>query len=109
MHSFTHFQYDMSDHSNWTMTWREWLAVSGSALGAFMAVLDIQITNASLREIQGALGLDIAEGGWISTSYLLAEMMVIPIAGFLSEVFGLRRYLVANCCLFVISSILCGL
>lgn len=91
------------------MTWREWAAVLGAALGAFIAILDIQITNASLREIQGSLGLDMSEGGWISTSYLIAEIIVIPLTGFLSEVFGIRYYVIGNCSLFILASILCGL
>jgi len=40
------------------MSLRDWFAVIGASLGAFMAILDVQITNASIREIQGALGLD---------------------------------------------------
>ncbi|MGZ3686867.1 MAG: DHA2 family efflux MFS transporter permease subunit [Bdellovibrionota bacterium] len=94
---------------DWEMTPQDWAAVVGMALGAFMAILDIQITNASLREIQGALGLDFAEGGWISTAYLIAEIIVIPLTGFLSKVFGMRRYVLVNCVIFVIASLLCGI
>src|SRR4051812_18820983 len=94
--------------ADWEMTLQDWAAVVGMALGAFMAILDIQITNASLREIQGALGLDFAEGGWISTAYLIAEIIVIPLTGFLSKVFGMRRYVLVNCVIFVIASLLCG-
>ncbi|MCO2092327.1 multidrug efflux MFS transporter, partial [Pseudomonas aeruginosa] len=47
-------------------------------LGAFMAVLDIQITNSSLKDIQGALAATLEEGSWISTSYLVAEIIMIP-------------------------------
>ena len=109
MNEFTHFKFDSEDHNHWEMTWREWMAVLGAALGAFMAILDIQITNASLREIQGSLGLDMSEGGWISTAYLIAEIIVIPLTGFLSEVFGMRRYIIVNCGLFIVASLLCGL
>ncbi len=94
---------------NWEMGAHEWAAVLGAALGAFMAVLDIQITNASMREIQGSLGLDLSEGGWISTAYLIAEVIVIPLSTFLSTVFGLRRYLLANIAFFIFSSCLCGM
>ncbi len=48
---------------------KTWLAVIGSIIGAFMAVLNIQITNASLPDIQGAIGAGLDDGGWISTSY----------------------------------------
>lgn len=91
------------------MSWKDWLAVVGASLAAFMAVLDIQVTNASLRELQGALGLELTESGWISTVYLIAETIMIPLTGYLSQVFGLRRFLLLNSFLFIISSILCGL
>jgi len=48
---------------------RDWVAVYGAILGAFMAVLDIQITNASLEYIQGGLAASLDEGTWISTAY----------------------------------------
>lgn len=57
---------------------RTWVAVVGANLGAFMAVLNIQIVNASLADVQGAIGAGIDDGGWISTSYLIAEIIVIP-------------------------------
>jgi MFS transporter, DHA2 family, multidrug resistance protein len=87
---------------------KAWMAVLGSTLGAFMAVLNIQITNASLPDIQGAIGAGIDDGGWISTAYLVAEIIVIPMTGFLSQVFSLRRYLIANTALFLIFSIACA-
>ncbi|MEJ1932515.1 EmrB/QacA family drug resistance transporter, partial [Nostoc sp. NIES-2111] len=52
---------------------RTWVGVLASMLGAFMAVLDIQITNASLQDIQASLGATLEEGSWISTAYLVAE------------------------------------
>lgn len=88
---------------------RDWIAVFGAVLGAFMAVLDIQITNSALRDIQGGLAASLDEGSWISTAYLVAEIVVIPLTGWLSRVFGLRRYLLVNCSLFLIFSMLCGM
>jgi DHA2 family multidrug resistance protein len=85
-----------------------WLAVCGSIIGAFIAVLNIQITNASLPDIQGAIGAGIDNGGWISTSYLVAEIVVIPLTGFLTPVFSLRRYLLANTVLFLVMSVGCA-
>ena len=85
-----------------------WLAVCGSMIGAFIAVLNIQITNASLPDIQGAIGAGIDDGGWISTSYLVAEIVVIPLTGFLTPIFSLRRYLLANTVLFLVMSVACA-
>ncbi len=88
---------------------KNWLAVIGSAIGAFMAVLDIQITSSSLRDIQGALGASVDEGSWISTSYLIAEIVTIPLTGWLSKVFSPRFYIIVNACLFIFFSMCCGL
>ncbi|HUC16371.1 MAG TPA: DHA2 family efflux MFS transporter permease subunit [Acetobacteraceae bacterium] len=87
---------------------RDWIAVLGGVLGAFMAVLDIQITNASLSDIEGGLSASSDQGSWISTAYLVAEIVVIPLTGWLSRVFSLRLYLIANTVLFLIFSMLCG-
>src|SRR3954452_4900783 len=88
---------------------RDWIAVFGSILGAFMAVLGIQITNSSLAYIQGGLAASVDEGTWISTSYLVAEIVTIPLTGYFGSVFGVRRYLIGNACLFVMLSMLCGI
>ncbi len=85
-----------------------WMAVLGSIIGAFIAVLNIQITNASLPNIQGAIGAGIDDGGWISTAYLVAEIVVIPLTAFLTPVFSLRRYLLGNTILFLVMSIACA-
>jgi DHA2 family multidrug resistance protein len=88
---------------------RTWLAVLGATLGAFMAVLNIQIVNASLADIQGAIGAGIDDGGWISTSYLIAEIVVIPLSGWLAQVFSVRLYLLTNAVLFLLLSAACAL
>jgi DHA2 family multidrug resistance protein len=87
---------------------RHWVAMLGAMLGAFMAVLDIQITNASLNDILGTLGATLDEGSWVSTSYLVAEIIVIPLTGWLSDVFSARRYLLVNAVLFLAFSVICA-
>ena len=77
-------------------------------LGAFMAILDIQITNASLANIEGAVGASPSEGSWISTAYLIAEIITIPLTGWLGQVIGLKRYLLANSALFLLFSVCCA-
>ncbi len=88
---------------------KDWLATIGAILGAFTAILDIQITNSSLANIEGAIGASPEQGSWISTAYLMAEIIVIPLTGWLGAVFGLRRYLSVNTALFVGFSIACAL
>src|SRR5690242_4171960 len=87
---------------------KTWIAVIGATLGAFMAVLNIQIVNASLADIQGAIGAGIDDGGWISTSYLVAEIVVIPLSGWLAQVFSIRIYLLTNAFLFLVLSAACA-
>ncbi|MCH2341638.1 MDR family MFS transporter [Pseudomonas sp. NPDC047963] len=77
-------------------------------LGAFMAVLDIQITNSSLKDIQGALSATLEEGSWISTSYLVAEIIMIPLTAWLVQLLSARRLAVWVSIGFLISSLLCS-
>ncbi len=88
---------------------RHWIALIGGLLGAFMAILDIQITNSSLKDIQGALSATLDESSWISTSYLVAEMIAIPLSGWLSMALGKRRYLTWTTVIFTLSSLLCSI
>lgn len=85
------------------------IAVTGALLGAFMAVLNIQVVNTSLPDVQGGIGTGLDNGGWISTAYLIGEIIVIPLSGWLANVFSLKRYLIANAALFLIFSAACGL
>ncbi|WP_158932079.1 MDR family MFS transporter [Acidisphaera sp. S103] len=96
----------MTTHSGSSV--RTWIAVIGATLGAFMAVLNIQIVNASLADIQGAIGAGVDDGGWISTAYLVAEIVVIPLTGWLARVFSLRIYLLTNAILFLVFSGACA-
>ena len=73
-----------------------------------MAVLDIQITNASLREITGGIASTSVEASWVSTSYLIGEIITIPLTAWLGRVFGTRLYLLVNVALFLVFSGLCG-
>jgi DHA2 family multidrug resistance protein len=91
-----------------TASLKTWIAVVASTLGAFMAVLNIQIVNASLADIQGGIGAGIDDGGWISTSYLIAEIVVIPLSAWLAPIFSVRRYLIVNATLFLVFSVACA-
>jgi DHA2 family multidrug resistance protein len=87
---------------------RTWIAVAAGMLGAFMAVLDIQITNSSLKDILGTLSATQEEGSWISTAYLCAEIVVIPMTGLFVRAFGVRGYMIGTTSLFLLFSTLCG-
>jgi DHA2 family multidrug resistance protein len=96
-----------ADPHNATVT--DWIAVIGGALGALMATLDISITNSALPQIQGEIGATGTEGTWISTGYLMSEIVMIPLAAWLTRVFGLRTFLLSNTVLFTLFSVMCGL
>ncbi len=87
---------------------KTWIAVGGALIGAFMAVLNIQVTNSSLPDIEGGIGTGGVNGAWISTAYLIGEIIVIPMTDFLSRVFSLRRYLIVSTVLFLVFSVACG-
>jgi len=86
-----------------------WLAVAAGTLGALMATLDISIVNSSLPTIQGEIGASGTEGTWIATGYLVAEIVIIPLSGWLERVLGLRTFLLVAAGLFTAFSVLCGL
>jgi DHA2 family multidrug resistance protein len=86
-----------------------WLAVAAGTLGALMATLDISIVNSALPTIQGEIGATGTEGTWVATAYLVAEIVIIPLAAWLERVMGLRTFLLIAAGLFTGFSIMCGL
>lgn len=87
----------------------DWIAVAAGSLGALMATLDISITNSALPQIQGEIGATGTEGTWISTGYLMSEIVIIPLAAWLTRVFGLRKFLLGGAALFILFSMMCGM
>jgi len=85
-----------------------WIAVMAAMIGAFMAILNIQITNASLLNIEGGIGTGVDNGSWISTSYLIGEIVVIPLTDYLSRVFSYRRIILSFATLFAAFSVACA-
>src|SRR6195952_56164 len=91
--------------------------VVGSKLGitavvmtaAVMAMLDITIVNVALNDIRASFGTPIDQIGWVSTGYMMANIVVIPLTGWLQRRFGVRKYFTASIALFTIASALCGL
>src|SRR5689334_18851859 len=77
-----------------------WISIFAAMIGAFMAILNIQITNASLLNIEGGIGTGVDNGSWISTSYLIGEIVVIPLTDYLSRVFSFRKIMLVFATLF---------
>ena len=78
-------------------------------VGMFIALLDIQIVASSLQDIGGGLSAAQDEIGWVQTAYLIAEIIVIPLSGWLTRVFSTRWLFTASAAGFTLASMLCGL
>ncbi len=84
------------------------VAFASMSIGFFIALLDIQIVSASLADIGGGLSAGADEIAWVQTSYLIAEIVVIPLSGWLSRVMSTRWLFCASAVGFTITSLLCG-
>src|SRR5271168_721925 len=76
--------------------------------GMFMSILDIQVVSASLTDIQAGLSASSTEVSWVQTSYLIAEVIAIPLSGFLSRALGTRILFALSAAGFTLASIMCG-
>src|SRR5712692_3665238 len=77
--------------------------------GMFMSILDIQIVSASLTDIQAGLSASSSEVSWVQTAYLIAEVVAIPLSGFLSRALGTRTLFAVSCAGFTFASFMCGM
>jgi MFS transporter, DHA2 family, multidrug resistance protein len=92
----------------WKPRVNPWLIAMTVALAAFMEVLDTSIANVALPHIAGSLGASTDEGTWVLTSYLVANAIVLPLGGWLSNVVGRRNFFVTCITIFTVASFLCG-
>src|ERR1700742_5014530 len=86
-----------------------WSIIAIISIATFMVVLDTSIANVALGHIAGGLSASYDEATWVITSFLVANAVVIPISGWLADVFGRKRYYMFSVALFTLSSLLCGL
>jgi MFS transporter, DHA2 family, multidrug resistance protein len=86
----------------------KWIVALTVILPTFLEVMDTSVVNVSLPHIQGSLSAGVDEVTWVLTSYLVANAIIIPITGWLSSIFGRKRYLIFSITLFTVSSLLCG-
>lgn len=85
-----------------------WVILLGLITAAIMEVLDTTIINVALPQMSGNLGATQEEIGWVSTGYILANVIFLPMTAFFAARFGRRRYLTASIIIFVVSSFFCG-
>ncbi len=86
----------------------KWLVAVSIAFGSLMATIDSSIVNVALPNIRGELGASIQEITWISTGYMIAMVLVMPLTGFLGGFFGQKRVYLASMFIFVAASAMCG-
>ena len=87
---------------------RAWIGFCAMMFGNFMAILDIQIVASSLNEIQAGLSASADELTWVQTSYLIAEIVAIPLSGFMSRLLSTRIYFVMSALGFALASLACA-
>ncbi len=95
--------------SAWKPRYNPWIIALTVTLATFMEVLDTSIANVALPHISGSLGASADEGTWVLTSYLVSNAIVLPMSGWLTTVFGRKRFYMTCVAVFTLSSIFCGL
>jgi DHA2 family multidrug resistance protein len=86
-----------------------WLVAVVVSIATFMVVLDTAIANVSLRYIAGSLAASVDESTWVVSTYLIANAVILPASGWLSNVLGRKRFYMICVAVFTVSSLLCGL
>ena len=90
------------------VTTRDWLGFLAMVVGMFMAILDIQIVSSSLSEIQAGLAASADEISWVQTSYLIAEVVMIPLSGMLARILSTRVLFTIAAAGFTLTSVACA-
>ncbi|MET0429292.1 MAG: MFS transporter, partial [Microvirga sp.] len=101
----------MSQDQNqgWKPAYNPWLIAIAVTLAAFMEILDTTIVNVALPYIAGSLAASSDEATYTLTAYLVANGIVLTIAGWLSDTIGRKRYFLICIGMFTVSSFLCGI
>lgn len=92
-----------------TLSGKDWIGFFAMVIGIFMAILDIQIVASSLEQIQAGLAATRDEITWVQTAYLVAEVVIIPLSGWLARAFSTRLLFVMSCGGFTLMSLCCAL
>src|SRR4051812_7678770 len=89
-------------------TLRDWVGVLAMGTGLFMAIMDVQIVTSSLTQIQGGLSASTDEIAWVQTAYLIADVVMVPMCGFMSRLLSTRVLFVVAALGFTGASVLCA-
>src|SRR5437868_13202073 len=86
----------------------QYLIAIAVTLAAVLELIDTSIVNVAIPHMMGNLGATLDEIAWVSTAYIIANVIVIPMSGWLSAYFGRRQYFAGSIMLFVVASFFCG-
>ncbi len=89
-------------------TLTRWIVLIAVMLGTVLEVLDTSIVNVAIPDMMGNLGATLDQISWVSTGYIIANVIILPLTGWLSTFFGRRRYLAGSMILFTVASFCCG-
>src|SRR5213075_3523002 len=85
-----------------------WIIAVTVTMASVLEILDTSIVNVAIPHMMGTLGATLDQIAWVSTGYVVANVIVLPITGWLATYFGRRRYFAASIALFVLASFFCG-
>lgn len=88
---------------------KKYIIIITTISAAIMELIDTSIVNVALNDISGNLGATIEDTSWIVTAYAIANVIIIPLTGFLQRFFGRKNYYITSIIIFTISSVMCGL
>ena len=94
-------------NQEFSVSTEQWIGFFAMVLGVFMAILDIQIVASSLEQIQAGLSATADEITWVQTAYMVAEVVIIPLSGWLARAFSTRVLFVLSCGGFTLMSLCC--
>jgi DHA2 family multidrug resistance protein len=92
----------------WTPSFNPWIIAASVMLATFMEVLDTSVANVALPHIAGNLSATNEEATWVLTSYLVSNAIILPATGWLTTVFGRKRFLIVCIIIFTLASAMCG-
>jgi DHA2 family multidrug resistance protein len=96
------------DYENYSVGAR-WIVLAAVILGAILEILDTTIVSTAIPQMQGNLGATLDEIGWVSTGYIVANVIMLPLTGWFAARFGRRQYLAASMAFFTFASFMCGI
>src|SRR3954470_5270946 len=87
---------------------KRWIVVITVITATIIELIDTSIVNVALTEMSGNLGATLEDISWVVTAYAIANVIIIPMTGFLGSYFGRKRYYIGSIIVFTVASFFCG-